>query len=177
MLPNPLIYMTSRDQLFRFFSGLLLFGLLLLADGWLLVRVARRWGVYLALAAEAGTAIIAAVIIGSSIHTHLERIRRGSIAGTFVPYDYARLAGTVTAAVLLLLPGFAGDILGILIYTPPGRYLFAWLFLLRFRITLQELYEYYTLEVYSAAPTTDSVDQERNEQDEVGGQPEDAPQS
>ena len=165
--------MTSRDELFRFFSNLLILGLLLIADGWFLVRVARRWGVYLALAAEAGTAVGAAIIIGSSIHTHLERIRRGTLAGTFIPYDYARLAGTVFAAVLLLLPGFAGDLLGIIIYLPPGRHLFAWLFQLRYRDTLAELYEYNALAVFSdvAAPQSDTVNEESDEQDQVDGSP------
>lgn len=140
---------TSRRHLVQFFSDILLLGLAMLADGWILVRVARDVGVYLALALEAAVALGAVIIVGSTIHHQIQHLHRSAREGSFQPKQYARLAAYVVAAVLLVLPGFATDLIGLLIYTPPGRSLFVAFFLRRNRERLPVVYEYFKLKVYS----------------------------
>ena len=150
-MPQPewLAAFTSRRHLAQFFSDILLLGLLMLADGWILVRVARAVGVYLALALEASVAIAATVVVGSSIVQQIRTIRAAARDGSFRPAHYAVLAAYVVAAILLVLPGFASDVVGALIYLPPGRYLFVWVFLRRTGSRLPVVYEYLKLSVYS----------------------------
>ncbi len=96
----------------------------MLVDGWILVRVARQIGVYLALAIEATTAIAALVIVGSSINRHLARIHKNALNGRFDPHAYARFFTIVIAGVMLVVPGFASDLIGLVMYLPPTRRLF-----------------------------------------------------
>lgn len=150
-MPQPewLALFTSRRHLAQFFSDILLLGLAMLADGWILVRVAREVGVYLALALEAAVALAAVIVVGSTIHHHLQRLHRSAQEGSFRPKQYALLAAYVVAGVLLVLPGFVTDIIGLLIYTPPGRPVFVALFLRRNRERIPVVYEYFKLKVYS----------------------------
>ncbi len=144
-----LVLFTSRRHLARFFSNLLLLAIILLADGWILVNVARRTGVYAALAIEGAVAVVAMIVLGNSINHRLRIIREEARSGWFNPQRYARLAAVVTAMILLVLPGFAGDLLGLLIYYPPGRLLFSWVFLKRHRDTLPQVYEYLKISIFS----------------------------
>ncbi|TVR71780.1 MAG: FxsA family protein [Spirochaetaceae bacterium] len=147
-----LVLFTSRKHLATFFSNLLLLAIVVLADGWILVNVARRIGVYAALALEGAVALAAVIILGNSINHRIRVIREEARAGFFRPARYARLASVVTAAILLILPGFASDVLGLLIYYPPGRLLFSAFFLRRHRETLPVVYEYLKLSIFSDEP-------------------------
>ena len=150
MNPEWLVLFTSRRHLVRFFSDVLALGLVFLIDGWLLVRLARRSGVYLALALEGIVAIAAMVIVGSSISKQIQQLRNEARDGAYRPAGYAELATLVVAATLLLLPGFASDALGILLYLPPGRQVCAAIFVRRHRERLPVVYEYLKLSVFSS---------------------------
>lgn len=144
-----LVLFTSRKHLATFFSNLLVLAIIVLADGWILVNISRRTGIYAALALQGSVAFIAVIVLGNSINHRIRIIREEARAGYFRPQRYARLASVVTAAILLILPGFASDLLGLLIYYPPGRLLFAALFLRRHRDILPRVYEYLKLSIFS----------------------------
>ncbi|MEX2444948.1 MAG: FxsA family protein [Alkalispirochaeta sp.] len=148
---------TSRRHLVQFFADILLLSIAMLADGWILVRVAREVGVYLALALEAAVAPAAVIVVGSTIHHQIQYLYRSAWDGDFRPKQYGLLAAYVVAGVLLVLPGFATDVIGLLIYTPPGRTLFVALFIRRNRERIPVVYEYFKLNVYSDGdgPTSD----------------------
>jgi len=148
---------TSRRHLGQFLSDILVLGLAMLADGWVLVRISREVGVYFALALEGAVAVVAVLVVGSTIHHQIQRLQRSARRGDFQPKEFALLAAYVVAGVLLVLPGFATDALGILIYVPPGRTLFVALFVRRNRERIPVVYEYVKLSVYSdgSEPTGD----------------------
>ena len=150
-MPHPewLSLFTNRRHLARTLSHLLVLGLVMLADGWVLVRVARRSGVYLALALEAAVAVVAVIIVGSTIVRQIGVLRTDAFEGQYRPREFARLAAVVTAAVLLVLPGFVSDAVGMMLYLPPGRQLFMTGFVLRNRDELPTVYEYLKLAVFS----------------------------
>jgi UPF0716 protein FxsA len=129
----------------------------MLADGWILVRLAREVGVYLALALEGTVALVAVVVVGSTIHHQLQHLRRSAHLGDFRPKQYGLLAAYIVAGVLLVLPGFATDIIGLLVYIPPGRNVFVTLFVRRNKDRIPVVYEYFKLNVYSdgSEPTGD----------------------
>ncbi|MFW5694042.1 MAG: FxsA family protein [Alkalispirochaeta sp.] len=140
---------TSRRHLVHFLSDILLLGLAMLADGWILVRVARAVGVYFALALEGVVAAVAVLVVGSTINRQIRLLHQLCRKGDFQPKQFARLAAYIVAGVLLVLPGFATDGLGLLLYIPPGRTLFEVMFARNHRERLPAVYEYFTLAVYS----------------------------
>lgn len=144
-----LVLFTSRRYLATFVSNLLVLAIIVLADGYILVNIARETGVYAALALEGAVAILAVIVLGNSINHRIATIREEARAGFFRPHRYARLASVVVAAVLLVLPGFASDVLGLLVYYPPGRLFFSYLFLRRHGDTLPVVYEYLKLSIFS----------------------------
>jgi UPF0716 protein FxsA len=126
-----LVRLVDRTNLFRFFSNLLGLSVLLLVDGWILIRVARHFGIYLALALEAIPALAAFIIVGGSIHRHLVGIAGNVREGRYDPNAYGTLFTGIAAGVLLVLPGFATDALGLLLYVVPSRFLFVRLIVAR----------------------------------------------
>lgn len=157
MQPEWIALFVSRRHLARVVSDLLLLALAMLGDGWILVRIARTTGVYLALALEGIVAVAALVIVGSSVLRQIREIRAAARAGFFRARQYANLAASIVAGLLLLLPGFATDLIGLLVYLPPGRQIFRWVFLRRQAERLPQVYEYVKLSVFSAddAPADD----------------------
>jgi UPF0716 protein FxsA len=121
----------------------------MLADGWVLVRVARSSGVYLALAIEAVVAVVAVIIVGSTVVRQIAVLRTDAFEGQYRPREFARLAAVVAAAVLLVVPGFVSDAVGVILYLPPGRQLFMVVFVRRNRDELPTVYEYLKLAVFS----------------------------
>jgi UPF0716 protein FxsA len=121
----------------------------MLADGLLLVRLARTTGVYFALALEGGVTIVAALILGGTIHTLIKKIRDDARIGSVVPRRYGRLAAVVSAAILLVLPGFVTDLAGLILFLPPGRYVYSALFIRLNKEAIPGIYEYLKLELFS----------------------------
>lgn len=133
----------------------------MLVDGLLLVRAARIWGVYLALAIEASTALLAALIVGSSLSRIVRQLRREAYHGHYVARHYAQLYTVIIAATLLWLPGFAGDLLGLILYLPPGRQLFALWLAHRSGETLRSVYEYLKIDLFSTTSPPGPRDDEQ----------------
>ena len=150
MNPEWLVLFTSPKHLFRFFSDVLALGLIMLIDGWFLVRLSREHGVYLALALEGIVAIVAVVIVGSSISKQIRHLRNEARDGAYRPSGYAELATLVVSATLMVLPGFASDAIGALLYLPPGRQVCRAIFARRHRTRLPVVYEYLKLSVFSS---------------------------
>ncbi len=154
-----LYFLTHRSRLIRFFSLLTGISILILADGLLLVRLARIRGVYFALALEGLVTIAAAIVLGSTINNLIRKIRSDAQRGSCIPRRYAHLAAVVTAGVLLFIPGFITDLVGLAIYLPPGRFFFTAFFQRRNISSVAKAYEYLTLEI-SSSPFDANADDE-----------------
>jgi UPF0716 protein FxsA len=157
--PEWLYFLTHRSRLTKIFSLLTGINILILADGWLLVRLARVGGVYFALALEGLVTVAAAIIIGSSVNSLIRKIREDARKGACDPRRYARLTAVVTAGVLLFIPGFVTDFVGLMIYLPPGRFIYAALFQRRNSSSVAKAYEYLTLEISSTPSGADADDE------------------
>ena len=151
MSPEWLFFLTHRSRLTRLFSLLSGLCILILADGLLLVWLARSCGVYLALAIEGGVTLVAAIVLGSTANTLIRKIRDDARTGTCRPERYARLAAVITAGILLFIPGFVTDIIKLVIYLPPGRFIFTALFKRRNETSVNGAYEYLKLELFSSS--------------------------
>lgn len=139
----------DRGTLARLVSLLLLLSLLGLADGYLLVRVSRRLGVYLALAVEGSTALFALGIVGTSILSKLRRIRRHISFGNVPTLLYGETLVLLVSLGFLISPGFVTDALGILLFIIPLRTFFGWMVATLWKTKLAEAHEYLKLRVFS----------------------------
>lgn len=138
-----------RETVARLVSILMLFGLLGLADGYLLVIAARRYGVYLALALEAATALLALAIVGTSVRSKLRRIRRHISFGTAPGLLYGETLVLMVSLALLIAPGFVSDALGIILFVIPVRTGVAWLVYKFWGAALAEAHEYVKMRAFS----------------------------
>lgn len=139
----------DRGNLARLVSLLLLLSLLGLADGYLLVQASRRFGVYLALALEAATALLAIAIVGTSIHSKLRRIRRVISRRNVPVLLYGETLVLVLSMVLLVSPGFLSDLIGVVIFIIPLRTGLGWLVARSWDRQLREAHEYLKMRVFS----------------------------
>ncbi|MFW6215852.1 MAG: FxsA family protein [Alkalispirochaetaceae bacterium] len=139
----------DRGNLARLVSLLLLAGLLGLADGYLLVLAAERLGVYLALAIEASTALLALGIVGSSIHSKLRRVRNALGRNEVPLLLYGEILVLILSLALLIAPGFLSDLLGAVIFLIPLRTGLAWLITRLWARRLAEAHEYLKMRVFS----------------------------
>lgn len=139
----------DRGTLARLVSLFLLLSLLGLADGYLLVYVSRRLGVYLALAVEGATALFALAIVGTSILSKLRRIRRHISFGNVPNLLYGETLILLISLGLLIAPGFVTDALGILLFIIPLRTFLAWTVSKLWKDRLAEAHEYLKMRVFS----------------------------
>lgn len=149
----------ASGRLGRFLSLILLAGLVLLFDGWLLVRLSRDIGVYAALAIEASTALVAVVVVGGSINRISRHLRRSARLGDPQPRRLADVVVLFVAACLLAAPGFATDAVGMVLYMYPGRRAAAWVTGRLSRAFLATAWEHITLEVSAATGATRQGDE------------------
>lgn len=126
----------------RMFLLLLLLSILGIADGYILLTLGERFGKYLVLAVTAATGLIALFFLLNSVRLVMTRLRRNVAEGTYPKREYAHIAGLLVSGVLLLLPGFFTDALGLLFYLPPVRVLFGLAITSRYQAFLKDAYEY-----------------------------------
>ena len=126
----------------RLFLALLFLSMLGIADGYVLLTLGEHYGKHLVLAATASTGLFALFFLLNSAGATLHRVRRDVASDIFPRREYARLAGLLTAGVLLLLPGFFTDAVGALVYLPPIRRLVGHALTAGHGAFLREAYEY-----------------------------------
>ncbi len=130
----------------RVFLLLLFLSILGIADGYILLTLGERFGKYLLLAATASTGLVALFFLLNSVGLIMTRLRRNVTEGTYPKREYAHIAGLLVSGVLLLLPGFFTDGLGVVLYLPPVRILLGLGITSRYRSFLKDAYEYLKIE-------------------------------
>ena len=124
--------MDHRPRLVRFFHvehltrllfGLLAGSMLLIADGYVLILLSRVVGIYLLLAVEAATGLIAVVLILGSYRNTIDDVRSSIRSGQTVERKFRWMVCLWVGSLLLLVPGFVTDVLGIVVFVPP----FSWI--------------------------------------------------
>lgn len=139
------IRLFDANTILKWFFLIMLAGLVIIGESAVLVFAAGRFGAYPVLAALTGTALLGLMLAAPCVFRLLGRIRREITWGNYPEHDIQRLLGVITAGVLMLIPGFVTDLLGLIIYLgglrrPVGR-----LVAMRSRNRLLEAYEYLKL--------------------------------
>lgn len=135
----------DRAYVTRLFFVLLGLSVLILADGYVLVVAASRYGVFMALGIVASVGLAGMVVTLLAVDATLEHLRDRIRRGQYPSHEYAALGSLVVAGLLLILPGLFTDALGVVLYTPPFRRVFGTLIVRPLRSRLKEAYEHLKL--------------------------------
>jgi UPF0716 protein FxsA len=143
---GPLLHgLVEPDRVLRFLILGLLGALLLLADAYVLVLVSRRMGIYLLLAVVASTGLIAIITVTGAYRAELDTMWRIVHEGHYPRREFRRIVPLLAGAVLLVVPGFVSDGVGLLLIVRPVGWLLGAAVERRHRRRFQELYEYLRL--------------------------------
>lgn len=125
---------------------LLLLSLLMIGDGYVLILVSRIVGIYLLLATEATVGLVSVVVVIVSYRNTLARIEE-DVKNHRYPENHFRTLGCLWAgAILLVIPGFVTDAIGLLVFLPPLRWIVGAWTMRTARDGFDELCEYIRLE-------------------------------
>jgi UPF0716 protein FxsA len=141
-----LLSMVHLDTVTRVLFVLLLASLVIIADGYVLILVSRYLGIYLLLAAEATTGLIAVMMILSSYRHTVTLVRESVRQDRYPGVEFRSLSCLWVGAACLIVPGFVTDAIGIAALLPPLRWGIGYWIERRGRNGFEELYEYLKLE-------------------------------
>lgn len=132
----------DRDFAIKTYLVLLLFSLLMIVDGFVLVYLSEQYGVFLVLAVEAAFGLFGGIIVLDAINRQLGMLRKKIHDGVYPHFEYCSVAACMAAGLLIVIPGFASDAVGVIILIPGVRYLVGMGLTAPLRSRLREAYEY-----------------------------------
>ncbi len=147
-----LLRLFDREFVARSYLLIMLFSLVLLADGFVLVLLSRIYGVFFVLAMEATTGFVGFIIVLDATSRRLALLRRKVRAGIYPKSEFCTLFAGLLAGLLLIIPGFVTDVLGVIVLVPGIRYLVGLGLTSRMKDRLREIYEYLKLSEFESAP-------------------------
>lgn len=143
----PLVALVEPPTILRFLSLSLVAALLMLADGYVLILLSRILGIYLLLALTASTGLLGLLAVAGSYRSEVRELYAAVSDGRYPARQFRRMIPILAGAVLLVVPGFVTDGVGVLLLIRPVGWLFGALVERRLRHRLQQLYEYVRLHV------------------------------
>ena len=124
MVSRPRLHvLVSTERVTEILFLVLAISLLMVADGYVLIILSRYVGIYLLLAGEAATGLTAAIVIVRSYRNTVDDLHSAVRAGRETKPGFRWIACLWVGAVLLIIPGFVTDALGVLVFVPPFRWL------------------------------------------------------
>lgn len=125
-----------------FINRLLLLGLILLADGYSLLQCASVMGGIGSLTLTASSALLGALIGGSSYHRYSRKIRQEISRGIYPLREFTHLSALLPGVILMTLPGLSSTLIGFLFYIPPLRMAAGRIIYRRWESGFRELYSF-----------------------------------
>lgn len=141
-----LLTIVHMDSVTRMLFVLLLASLLMIGDGYVLILASRFLGIYLLLAVEAATGLIAVIAVLSSYRHTVTRIREAVREDRYPGAEFRTLSCLWIGVICLVLPGFVTDTLGIAVMLSPLRWGVGFWIERAGRSGFEELYQYLKLE-------------------------------
>ena len=157
VIPLSICYLSSMFEiraLIRFFdTGFILkflilvmfISLLPIAEVYIYIFLADRISTYLMIAALTSSSLIGLILSYLFIKSRLKIIKRDINEGYYPEKDFYRLAGIFLASILIITPGFIGDLAGLFIFLPGISRKIGFILTRPIEDKMKELYEYMKL--------------------------------
>ncbi len=131
---------TTPQRLQKHLQGVLLLGLIILADCYFAVITARAIGIYAMLALQTGLSLGLALLFRANLLAQLNNLKNAVHHGNPSRKHIQRIAYYFIASGLLCIPGLFSDALGLLLFIPPIRQLATHMFGLYAKDTLEQVF-------------------------------------
>jgi UPF0716 protein FxsA len=125
---------------------LLLLSLVLIGEIFLIQFISEYWGAYFTLALAAATGLAGLFLCFRDISVIIHLIKDKAADGEFPDREMVSLAGALAGGILLLMPGFITDFIGIISFFPVIKTLIGRIITMNQSGRMHELYEY--LKIY-----------------------------
>jgi len=140
-----LMQFLDRGFVIRALFVTMLLSLILIGEYFLVLSLKTYFPSNLILSGVSATALIGVLIAVRPLTRALDSVQTSIDAGYYPEEPFARFAGTLVAAFLLVTPGLATDAIGLMLFVPILRRLVGSLITRRMHQRLNELYEYLKL--------------------------------
>lgn len=132
----------------------------MLGDVYLIARMAGRFGVYFTIAMAGVTGLFAIPFVLSSARGGLLRLELQLREGAYSRREFGDLLSVVLAGVLLVVPGFITDALGLAVFLQPLRRGLGILLARMLDRQLRLSYEYLKMRLFDENPVSDAIGDE-----------------
>ena len=140
-----LIRFFDTGFILKFLILVMLISILPIAEVYLYIFLSCRISTYLLIAALTGSSLVGLIISYSLIKSRLKNIKSVINEGGYPERDFYKLSGLFLAGILLITPGFIGDLLGISILLPGLSQKIGYIITRPIEGKIKELYEYIKL--------------------------------
>ena len=140
-----LIRFFDTGFILKFLILVMFISILPILEVYLYIFLSCRISTYLMIAALTGSSLIGLIISYSLIKSRLSIIKIEIDDGKYPEKDFYKLAGLFIAGILLITPGFIGDLLGISIIIPGISKKIGYIITRPIEDKMKELYEYMKL--------------------------------
>ena len=118
-LRPPLSSIMEPSVLLRWCAAALILAIVALADGYALVLISRRIGVFGVLALTGATGLLPLVLVPTVYRSEMREARAEIAGGQYPVGRFRRMVTLLSAFGLLLMPGCVSDALGLLLIVRP----------------------------------------------------------
>lgn len=125
---------------------LLLLSLVGIGEIFLIQFISEFWGAYFTLALVAATGLAGLFLCYRDVSVIIHQIKESAADGEFPGREMVSLAGAIAGALLLLIPGFITDFIGLISFFPVIKTLIGRIITRKQSGRMHELYEY--LKIY-----------------------------
>ena len=140
-----LIRFFDTGFILKFLILVMFISILPIAEVYLYIFLSSRISTYLLIAALTGSSLTGLIISYGLIKSRLKEIKISIDEGEYPEKDFYKLTGLFLASILLITPGFIGDLLGISILFPSINNKIGFILTKPMEDKVKELYEYIKL--------------------------------
>ncbi|RKX85103.1 MAG: hypothetical protein DRP58_06310 [Spirochaetes bacterium] len=140
-----LIRFFDTGFILKFLILVMLISILPIAEVYLYIFLSCKISTYLLIAALTGSSLLGLIISYGLIKSRLKIIKSSINEGEYPENDFFILTGIFIASILLITPGFLGDLLGIIIFIPGISKKIGFIITKPMEDKVKELYEYMKL--------------------------------
>ena len=140
-----LIRFFDTGFILKFLILVMFISILPIAEVYLYIFLSGRISTYLLIAALTGSSLTGLIISYGLIKSRLKLIKTSIDEGEYPEKDFYKLTGLFLASILLITPGFIGDLLGISILFPGISNKIGFILTRPMEGKVKELYEYMKL--------------------------------